>query len=427
MKKGLIQVWLLTLLLFFVSCASLRQSGIPSIVSTPSLYNPVSVKMHPAFIVYHGNTDSSQLVVKIFPTELLYSGGIEPNKMLGLVRMRYLLTDITDDKSPVLADSGTVTFRIPREEADKRFIATITLRAAEGKLYQLAVVSRDQVRREENSTYLYVDKRSKLSSQNFMLIDPATGLPFFQPYITDSTEFRLITNNTGYQNIYVSYYGNQLPLPRPAFSDAPAAEVAERADSIWELPLNDSFIYRLNYNGIYHFRLDTASDDGLTLFNFGESYPEVNQAPDLIEPLAYLTTSIEYKQLQSALNPKLALDDFWLEKAGNTERARELIRVFYNRVYYSNYYFTSLKPGWKTDRGMIFIIFGPPQSVTSIPGQEKWVYYKNNFETTVTFTFNHVPSRYTLENYELERSVNYDSYWRQAVDTWRRGNIYIIE
>jgi len=143
--------------------------------------------------------------------------------------------------------------------------------------------------------------------------------------------------------------------------------------------------------------------------------------------LAYLTTTTEYEELKKSTNQKLAVDNFWLEKAGDIEKARELIKVYYNRVFFANYYFTSFKPGWKTDRGMIYIIYGPPQSVKVEPLQEKWIYYKNNFSTTVTFTFDFSPTDYSMDNYTLQRSDSYDTYWRNAVDTWRNGNIYLIE
>jgi GWxTD domain-containing protein len=183
----------------------------------------------------------------------------------------------------------------------------------------------------------------------------------------------------------------------------------------------------LNYEGIYHFQLDTNQANGLTLFNFGDGYPKVQEVKQLIESLAYLATTAEYEELKNSTNQKLAVDNFWLDKAGNVDKARELIRVYYNRVFFANYYFTSFKPGWKTDRGMIFIIYGPPQSVKVSPNQEKWIYYKNNFTTTVTFTFDHTPSPYAFDNFTLQRADTYDTYWRQAVDTWRRGNIYLIE
>jgi len=163
------------------------------------------------------------------------------------------------------------------------------------------------------------------------------------------------------------------------------------------------------------------------LLNFGTKYPKVQEVKQLIEPLAYLATSAEYNQLLKATNQKLAVDNFWIEKAGNIEKARELIRVYYNRVYFANYYFTSYKPGWKTDRGMIFLIYGAPQSVKVTASQEKWIYYKNNYTTTVTFTFDHMPTSFSEDNFVLQRSDSYDTYWRSAVDTWRKGNIYLIE
>ena len=76
---------------------------------------------------------------------------------------------------------------------------------------------------------------------------------------------------------------------------------------------------------------------------------------------------------------------------------------------------------------MIFIIYGPPQSVKVLPDQEKWIYYKNNYTTTVTFTFFNKPSPFVSNHYVLQRSDSYDTYWRSAVDTWRRGKIYLIE
>ena len=147
----------------------------------------------------------------------------------------------------------------------------------------------------------------------------------------------------------------------------------------------------------------------------------------LVESLAYLTTSAEYETLKTATNKKLAVDNFWIERAGNLDKARELIRVYYNRVFFANFYFTSFKPGWKTDRGMIYIIYGPPQSVKVEPGREKWIYYKDNYTSTVTFTFDHTPNAFSVDNFSLQRSDSYDTFWRSAVDTWRKGKIYLIE
>ena len=61
---------------------------------------------------------------------------------------------------------------------------------------------------------------------------------------------------------------------------------------------------------------------------------------------------------------------------GNIDKARELIRIYYTRILYSNYYFTSYKEGWRTERGMIYTIYGPPDKVYKTSDGESWGYRK---------------------------------------------------
>ncbi len=419
---------LLGLMLLPVACFTPKPAAKePGVINLSNMYNPVNTRLHPAFTIYHDSPTSSLLLIKIFPSELLYSGTIEPNKLLGMVRLTYQLSDITEPEKPVVADSGRITYSFARENADKRFLTQVVLAAQAGKRYQLMVILKDLVRSEEILNYFYLDKISPLSEQNFMLLETVENNPVYQPYVVGGTKFRLNYSGGAYDTVYVRYYGKEIPMPKPSFSMSREREFLETSDSIWILPFKNGLTYQLNYEGIYHFQLDTNHTDGLTLFNFGTGFPRIQDAEHMIEPLAYLASTAEYEALKKAANQKLAVDNFWLDKTGNVEKARELIRVYYNRVFFANYYFTSFKPGWKTDRGMIFIIYGPPQAVKVTTTQEKWIYYKNNFTTTVTFTFDHTPTPFALDNYTLQRAENYDSYWRQAVDTWRRGNIFIID
>lgn len=41
----------------------------------------------------------------------------------------------------------------------------------------------------------------------------------------------------------------------------------------------------------------------------------------------------------------------------------ELMEEYYGRVWYVNEHFDAWQPGWETDRGMIYILFGPPDEV----------------------------------------------------------------
>ncbi|MBL0095447.1 MAG: GWxTD domain-containing protein [Bacteroidetes bacterium] len=65
---------------------------------------------------------------------------------------------------------------------------------------------------------------------------------------------------------------------------------------------------------------------------FDADFPKVTRAEQLIESTRYITTRKEYMQLMNEADKKAALDKFWLEIGGQPERARNLIRSYYNRV-----------------------------------------------------------------------------------------------
>jgi len=44
----------------------------------------------------------------------------------------------------------------------------------------------------------------------------------------------------------------------------------------------------------------------------------------------------------------------------------------------ANYFFTSYKPGWMTDRGMIYIVLGPPVILHKGDDFEEWIYYNSS-------------------------------------------------
>jgi GWxTD domain-containing protein len=400
----------------------------PKTGTKSSMYNPASTRLHPSYSVFHNADNSSILMVKIFPVELLFSDANEERKLIAKFRISYTLTDITDHLSPLLTDSGTYNYAIVKANVDKRFLTQIPLKADKGKIYELRIDAVDKGRNEENIVFLMLDKSSPFSSQNYRVKEVSQNFPIFEPFVTGDAPFRIEYRTDTFSTVFISYYGQESPLPRPSFSLTREREFMEKRDSLWILNYKKNTPYQLGYEGIYHFQFDTTIREGLTVLNFGPDYPRIKQAQQMIGPLAYLTSSTEYDELKKSVNQKLAVDNFWMSLTDKSmDRARELIRVYYNRVYFSNYYFTTFKPGWKTDRGMIYIIYGPPQAVARTPGFEKWIYYINNFANSLTFTFEFMPSPYTQNNFVLQRSEGYDAYWRQAIDTWRKGSVFMLE
>jgi GWxTD domain-containing protein len=87
----------------------------------------------------------------------------------------------------------------------------------------------------------------------------------------------------------------------------------------------------------------------------------------LNEDVAYIITNQEravYKSLVSDAQHESFIEDFWLRRdptPGTPEN--EFKEEHYRRIAYVNEHFASTIPGWKTDRGRIYITFGPPDEI----------------------------------------------------------------
>jgi GWxTD domain-containing protein len=128
--------------------------------------------------------------------------------------------------------------------------------------------------------------------------------------------------------------------------------------------------------------------------------------------------------MANSSNIKSAVDDFWLEMSGNSERAKELVRKYYSRVVGANKLFTSFKEGWKTDRGMILIIYGAPNLVYKTSNSESWIYGDGSSLLSMTFNFIKVINPFTDNDFELTRSPIYQNTWYSSVDSWRHGRAF---
>jgi GWxTD domain-containing protein len=140
----------------------------------------------------------------------------------------------------------------------------------------------------------------------------------------------------------------------------------------------------------------------------------------MVEPLLYITTMKEYHEMEAVANKKDAVDAFWLARTGNELRASRLIREYYQRVEKANYLFTSFQDGWKTDRGMIYMVYGPPSMVQRTDEAEIWTYGESRHLLSLTFVFVKMQNPFTDNDYVLDRNLNYKTGWHQMINSWRR-------
>jgi GWxTD domain-containing protein len=390
------------------------------------LYNPTSSPLHPEFIVYHEARTQSRLYIKVYPVELLFNQTNAEETYQSRLEISYVLNEIIEGKeSELIADSNTTEFVLNMDEVKNVFVANLPIRTMEGKKYMLKVTTTDMLRKKGTSNYIHVDRSTVNTAQNYM-VTGANGHPSFDRVFQSGEYFNVQYNRKGVDTIYIKYYEKQTPLPRPPVTNLSSTRPDFIPDSIFAYPYSDTARYLLPQKGMYHIQVDPRQPGGLTLFNFGENYPRVATVADMIGPMAYLASSVEFNELMNQTNMKLAVDNFWLESAGNVQTARELIRVYYNRVFFANYFFTSYKEGWKTDRGMMFIVYGPPNILTKKGDTEIWVYYRKKSRDPLQFTFTRHASPYTQNDFLLERNF-VNSMWVQAVRDWRSGKIFYTE
>ena len=419
-----------SLVIIALSCISHidRSSAPMKKKNLADLYNPGKTNLHPDFFISHINDSSSVAYVRIFPAELLFNDANKDGIQRADIIIHFELTAINEENNKtVIIDSATIKRSLNKQDVRNSYITGIPLKAVFGSKYSLKLEIIDALRNSSLIVlYKIVDKSSRYNEQNFIIESASINYPTFTNNFASGEFFKLKFNQMGFDSILVEFYSLDRSLPRPAFSSVPELPLKDYPDSIYFLPLNDTIIYELPDPGIYHLKVNFESQIGLTLFNFGTNFPKLKSSDDLLGPLAYLTTTAEFRDLRMEPNRKLAIDNFWLKINSDTELSRELIRVFYNRVLYANLYFSSYKEGWKTDRGMIYIIFGSPRALEKNINFEKWTYFSKNENRKVEFVFNRMENKFTNYDYRLVRDVNSSNYWREAVQSWRKGKVYTI-
>ncbi len=157
----------------------------------------------------------------------------------------------------------------------------------------------------------------------------------------------------------------------------------------------------------------------------------------LKSPVQYLITEEErqvYSKLTTEEERQQFIEAFWKRREIDPERPGQFQEEFYRRVAYANENFHAGAPGWRTDRGRIYILYGPPNrrdarpmggryekppslggdTVTTYPF-EIWEYdYIRGLGQNITIEFvDHSGSG----QYMLEMDPN-----RKDVFYWRRGD-----
>lgn len=374
--------------------------------------------------VYHATPSQGTLYFKLHTGDLLYKSDGDGGPFRAAVRVSYEAFADWNTRNLLDSASTLVTDQSGNTGEDKELIGSLSLRDHATGRFVVKVTARDMHRDTESVLLIKVDRDPRTSGQYYLPLDSAKGLPLFDDHLAGGQEVRVRCDRFAGQTLQGRYFRGNDDLPAPVFATAPAKRSEPAPDSTFQVTVDDAGTFRiaLRTSGTYHVRADSAG--GFALFAFDLAYPYVDQEGDLLKPLRYITSLQEYDRLQNAGNMRQAVERFWLDAAGERERARQAIRTYYSRVENANRHFTSDVEGWRTDRGLVHIIFGTPTTIYKSDLNETWIYGEENNLMSLTFTFVKRQRSVTDNDLVLNRDPMLKSAWYRNVESWRNGRVY---
>lgn len=436
-RTNLLPVYILCVLAitgFIVSCKSTQQ--VVDSKDLSYLYNPTKNPINPRYIVVNKTDNVSQLSVKFFPTDLFFSEANPRGVPMALLIMTVKLYDVTMGSS--LADTALMNLNIIKDTSKREYVYNVDLNVTKGAKYIIEVKILDKLRLTVVQAFVPFNTLSDFNRYNFMALGHYQKNELFIPVVRENENVDLLYTKGSADSLFISYYKPFLTIPDPPSMLLPEKTLNYDPDTIISIPYSQSTPLMLPWVGIYQCRISRETNEGFTFLNLGKDFPTMTTPEEMIEPLAYLATPDEINALRSAVRPKAALDEFWLKLGGNVDKARELIRIYYTRVLYSNYYFTSYKEGWRSERGMIYIIYGPPDKVYKSAEGESWGYRKpvssskwgsrySRKNEYLFFSFRKKDSDFSDNDFFLSRSETLVTFWDQAIASWKKGLVFRLD
>lgn len=429
------------ILLAITLSASIMNSCRPTQQSVDSkdlsyLYNPTLNPINPRYNVINQSDESSVLSIKFFSADLFFSEANPQGVPKAMMLVTVKLYNISQGR--LLADTAVYNIDIVKEEGRPEYVYSIPLMVNTGTEYMAEIRILDRLRLKVVQAFVPFNTLSYNNRYNFRAQGHFGKNELFNPVVRENEFVNLVYGRTPIDSIFITYYKPFKEIPYPPSMLLPERTLDYEPEQVVAIPYSDTLPMMFPNEGIYLCTTGRDLKEGYTFLNMGSSYPAITSPETMIEPLGYLASVDEIDALRSAAKPKVAIDDFWIKCGGNVERARELIRIYYTRVLYSNYYFTSYKEGWRTERGMIYIIYGPPDKVYKTSEGENWGYRKPVIKSSwggrytvsedyLFFNFKMRDSYYSNNDYYLSRSETLVTFWDQAILSWRNGIVFRLD
>ncbi|MFY0598148.1 MAG: GWxTD domain-containing protein [Cyclobacteriaceae bacterium] len=247
-----------------------------------------------------------------------------------------------------------------------------------------------------------------------VLLDSPLGFPDFHP--TDEDGLPVLDSyiiskglemNADDERYHAYQYSHEFIGADPAMGQMKPLAPTFNIDSSYFF---EAAISNLELDNFYLLQKDSLDRNGITVLKVPGYYPKSKRLDELVGPLQYITTDSEMKSLRSGIDTKRVFEQFWINTYGGKFLAKQAIRSYYRKVEASNILFTDFKRGWKTDRGVLYIVFGKPQEVIKSKRGEIWKYGDD-----LEFEFIKISTLFAPSFYSLRRDIKYENIWYERV------------
>ncbi len=391
------------------------------------LYEKNQRAIKPQFKVFHHSTDSSLVYFKFKAADVLYGKFKDDSISKANVYIKYRVKNAENSRQ--VLDSNIIALNdVGENNSDHDLFGNFSFLAPLGKKLMLEIRFRD-ANRDLNVRYdVFIDKRLNNNYQFFRILDGKEIL--LDQYSSENKELLIEKSPLIESNSFLVESNNLASIKA-----SPPFAMNNINEKIFHSEESDSLNFidhkakiTLNAKRIRLIDLNLSTEEGeeikaLHLFSFHPSYPKISSYEQVIEPIRYISTNNEFKQLQEASDKKAAFENFWLKLGRDEETAKNLINIYYERVENANQFFTSFKEGWKTDRGIIMVVYGEPYEVVKTRNKEIWLYGEENNILSVKFEFTRRGKAWHYNDFKLYRDTNLKNNWYRAVDAWRQGKL----
>ncbi|MBA3664845.1 MAG: GWxTD domain-containing protein [Bacteroidetes bacterium] len=412
----------LLLVMVFTTC----QTNKKQYTSKPSrsIVNPDSDLLEVNAVAFHVNDSETTIYLEVINENLVYRRPDTTSAFYSELKISYRLLAEQGSRQIIDSSSYTLLDRAGESVMIESIRSQFNIAAKYGNNYYLDIQVVDVNKKTKYSKGINIYKLNNFNKQNY-LVKNKNEIAFKNHFLKDN-EIAISTANKGITKVIVDCFFKDFPIAAPPFSLKSPDELKYKPDSTFLLDLvGSAFHLTMPEKGFYHIRANAVNNEGLTVYTYDKTFPGVSDSKEMIECTRFLMNKQEFEDCKTAPDKKDCIDNFWITVGGSNERAKELLKRYYGRVKEANKYYTSYTQGWKTDRGMIFVVFGPPTNLYTNTKGEVWVYGAETNMNAVRFNFNKTGNPFSDNDYILERSQFFKDPWYTAVDYWRQGHVYL--